>query len=101
MFTLDQARSRFEERFPEFQNKARAYFADYKPEAKDRAPRLALGGHRGHARVVSRNHAPSRPRPGARLECMDLASTPRNADVVPRLDAEERRCCTRSPSAPL
>ena len=41
-------------------------------------------------RVVSRHHAPSRPRPRARHECMDLAP-----------DAEERRCCTRClPPAP-
>ena len=33
----NSARARFEERFPELQNKARAYFADYKPEAKDEA----------------------------------------------------------------
>ena len=36
-FTIGQARARFEERFREFQNKARAYFADCKPEAKDEA----------------------------------------------------------------
>jgi hypothetical protein len=36
-FTLPEARARFEERFSEFQNKARAYFSDYKPEAKDEA----------------------------------------------------------------
>ena len=42
-------------------------------------------------RVVSRHHAPLRPRPRARHECMDLAP-----------DAEERRCCTRClPPAPL
>src|SRR5262249_8535627 len=35
MFTLTQARARFEARFPELQSKARAYFADCKPEAKD------------------------------------------------------------------
>ncbi len=37
MFTMTDARDRFEERFPEFRNKARAYFADLKPEAKDEA----------------------------------------------------------------
>ena len=37
MFTLSEARERFEARFPEFQNKAKAYFQDYKPEAKDEA----------------------------------------------------------------
>ncbi|MGO8900529.1 MAG: hypothetical protein ACLQU5_19605 [Isosphaeraceae bacterium] len=37
MFTMTEARARFEARFPEFQNKARAYFADYKPEARDEA----------------------------------------------------------------
>jgi hypothetical protein len=36
-FTLAEARARFEERFPEFQNKARRYFSDYKAEAKDEA----------------------------------------------------------------
>jgi hypothetical protein len=36
-FALAEARARFEERFPEFQNKARRYFSDYKPEAKDEA----------------------------------------------------------------
>jgi hypothetical protein len=36
-FTFGQARARFEERFREFQNKARAYFSDCKPEAKDEA----------------------------------------------------------------
>jgi hypothetical protein len=35
MFTMTEARARFEARFPELQSKARAYFADYKPEAKD------------------------------------------------------------------
>ena len=33
----DRVRVRFEERFPELQNKARAYFEDCKPEAKDEA----------------------------------------------------------------
>jgi hypothetical protein len=37
MFSMDQARSRFEERFPELQSKAKAYFDDYRPEAKDEA----------------------------------------------------------------
>jgi hypothetical protein len=37
MFTMTEARARFEERFPEFRNKARAYFADFTPEAKDEA----------------------------------------------------------------
>jgi hypothetical protein len=37
MFTMTDARARFEERFPEFRNKARAYFSDYQPEAKDEA----------------------------------------------------------------
>jgi hypothetical protein len=37
MFTMDQARARFEERFPELQSKAKAYFDDYRPEAKDEA----------------------------------------------------------------
>ena len=37
MFTLSEARARFEERFPEFQNKARTYFGGYTPEAKDEA----------------------------------------------------------------
>jgi hypothetical protein len=37
MFTMDQARARFEERFRELQNKARAYFRDYTPEARDEA----------------------------------------------------------------
>src|SRR5262245_18478716 len=36
-FTPAQARARFEERFPEFRNKARAYFSDCMPEAKDEA----------------------------------------------------------------
>jgi hypothetical protein len=35
MFTMSEARARFEARFPEPQSKARAYFADYKPEPKD------------------------------------------------------------------
>jgi hypothetical protein len=35
MFTMDQARARFEERFRELRNKARAYFADCKPEQRD------------------------------------------------------------------
>ncbi len=35
--TLDQARERFEQRFNEFQCKAKTYFQDYKPEAKDEA----------------------------------------------------------------
>jgi hypothetical protein len=35
MFTMTEARARFETRFPELQNKAKAYFADCKPEAKD------------------------------------------------------------------
>jgi hypothetical protein len=34
---MAEARARFEERFPEFRNKARRYFSDYKPEAKDEA----------------------------------------------------------------
>ena len=37
MFTMTEARARFETRFPELQSKAKAYFADYKPEAKDEA----------------------------------------------------------------
>jgi hypothetical protein len=37
MFTMTEARARFEERFFELQNKAKAYFVDYKPEAKDEA----------------------------------------------------------------
>jgi hypothetical protein len=37
MFTMTEARARFEERFPEFRNKAQAYFRDYTPEAKDEA----------------------------------------------------------------
>jgi hypothetical protein len=37
MWTINEARARFEERFPEFQGKARAYFADCKPEARDEA----------------------------------------------------------------
>ena len=37
MFTMTEARARFEERFPELQNKARAYFEGFKPEAKDEA----------------------------------------------------------------
>jgi hypothetical protein len=37
MFTIKQARDRFESRFPEFQKKARAYFSDRMPEAKDEA----------------------------------------------------------------
>jgi hypothetical protein len=37
MFTMSEARARFEERFPEFRNKARAYFGDFLPEAKDEA----------------------------------------------------------------
>jgi hypothetical protein len=36
-FTLAQARARFEERFLELRNKARALFSDFKPEAKDEA----------------------------------------------------------------
>jgi hypothetical protein len=32
---MTEAHARFEARFPELQRKARAYFADYKPEAKD------------------------------------------------------------------
>src|SRR5215471_14278863 len=36
-FNLAEARARFEERFPEFRNKARRYFSDYEPEAKDEA----------------------------------------------------------------
>ncbi len=42
MFTMTAARARFEERFPELRNKARAYFADYKPEAKDEATANSL-----------------------------------------------------------
>ena len=45
MFTLTEARERFEERFPEFQNKAKAYFQDYKPEAKDEAVANASSSH--------------------------------------------------------
>jgi hypothetical protein len=37
MFTMDQARTRFEERFSELQNKAKAYFNDCRPEARDEA----------------------------------------------------------------
>jgi hypothetical protein len=37
MFTMPEARARFEVRFPEFRNKAQAYFRDYTPEAKDEA----------------------------------------------------------------
>jgi hypothetical protein len=37
MFTMTEARARFEERFTELQRKAKAYFVDYKPEAKDEA----------------------------------------------------------------
>jgi hypothetical protein len=37
MFTMDQARARFEERFRELQSKAKAYFDDYRSEAKDEA----------------------------------------------------------------
>jgi hypothetical protein len=37
MFTMDQARARFDERFRELQSKAKAYFKDYRPEAKDEA----------------------------------------------------------------
>jgi hypothetical protein len=37
MWSINEARARFEQRFPEFQAKARAYFADCKPEAKDEA----------------------------------------------------------------
>jgi len=36
-FTPTEARARFEQRFAEFHNKARAYFADFTPEAKDEA----------------------------------------------------------------
>jgi hypothetical protein len=35
MLTMSEARARLEARFPELQSKARAYFADCKPEAKD------------------------------------------------------------------
>jgi hypothetical protein len=34
---MAEARARFEQRFVEFHNKARAYFADFTPEAKDEA----------------------------------------------------------------
>jgi hypothetical protein len=34
---LTEARARFDQRFAELRNKARAYFADYKAEAKDEA----------------------------------------------------------------
>ena len=37
MFTMSEARTRFEERFQELQNKARSYFGDYTPEKKDEA----------------------------------------------------------------
>jgi hypothetical protein len=37
MFDITSARSRFEERFSELENKARVYFGDYKPKAKDEA----------------------------------------------------------------
>jgi hypothetical protein len=37
MWSMTEARARFERRFPEFQVKAKAYFADCKPEAKDEA----------------------------------------------------------------
>jgi hypothetical protein len=37
MFSMSEARARFEERFPELQSKAKAYFDDYRPEAKDEA----------------------------------------------------------------
>jgi hypothetical protein len=37
MWTMTEARARFEQRFSEFQAKAKAYFADCKPEAKDEA----------------------------------------------------------------
>ena len=37
MFSMTEARARFEARFPEFNNKARKYFSDYKPEARDEA----------------------------------------------------------------
>jgi hypothetical protein len=34
---MAQARARFEERFPEFRNKARKWFRDFGPEARDDA----------------------------------------------------------------
>jgi hypothetical protein len=37
MWTMTEARARFEQRFPEFQANARAYFVDCKPEAMDEA----------------------------------------------------------------
>lgn len=37
MFDITSARTRFEERFQELQNKAHAYFGDYTPEARDEA----------------------------------------------------------------
>lgn len=37
MFAMSEARSRFEDRFPVFQNKVRKCFRDYKPEARDEA----------------------------------------------------------------
>src|SRR5262245_21453756 len=37
MFTMNDARARFEERFLEFRNKAGTYFGGYTPEAKDEA----------------------------------------------------------------
>ena len=45
---------------------------------------IDLVGIAATPRVVSQHHAPSQPRPRARLECMDLSP-----------DAEEPRCRTR------
>ena len=61
MDTMTQARARFEERFPEFQNKARVFFAYYKPEAKDEAVAnsLFLTWHHVH-RLVQRGKANDR-----------------------------------------
>ena len=34
MFTMTEARARFDERFPEFQNKAKAYFARFQARSQ-------------------------------------------------------------------
>ena len=61
MFTMTKARARFEKRFPEFQNKAKAYFADFKPEAKDEAAANSLFLIRQPLEsTTSRNPLPSR-----------------------------------------
>jgi DNA-directed RNA polymerase specialized sigma24 family protein len=53
--TMDEARARFEERFPELQNKARTYFGDYSPEAKDEAVANSLFLTWHHFTSVVRN----------------------------------------------